>query len=113
MDSQNIYIVSNIVSTLVTLLIVISGFFVMRGSIGKATSEAQQSAIEAMRSELETLRSRTDDLKEENKHQQNIIQTICEALKTKGIAICINGDIVHIRDNSGGSTSTRIQESEV
>jgi hypothetical protein len=107
---NNTYLISCIIDAVISAIVVLGGMFVLRGSIGQATSEAQQSAISAMQSELETLRSRTDDLKEENKHQQNIIQTICEALKVKGIIICINGDIVHIKDNSGSSTSARIQE---
>lgn len=106
---DNTYLISSIIDAMVSTIVVLGGLFVLRGSVGKATSEAQQSAIQAMQSELDTLRERTNDLKEENKRQQNIIQTICEALKTKGIAICINGDIVHIRDDKG-STSARIQE---
>jgi hypothetical protein len=106
---DNIYLISCIIDAVISSIVVLGGIFVLKGSIGQATSDAQQSAIEAMRSELETLRSRTDDLKSENKRQQNVIETICEALKSKGIVICINGSIVHIKDSSG-STSARIQE---
>jgi flagellar motor component MotA len=110
-DSNYWYNITSIIGNILMFAMMFGGFFALKGSIGQATNEAQQSAIEAMRSELDTLRSRMDDLKEENKRQQNIIQTICEALKTKGIIICINGDIVHIRDDKD-TISKRIQERE-
>lgn len=111
MEPQQLYTITGIINAVIGIIVILGGFFVFKGSIGKAASAAQQSALSAMQAELDTLRSRTDDLKEENTRLQHILQTICAALKGQGIAITIDGDMVHIRDDKAStSTSTRIQE---
>lgn len=110
MDSQSVYNFTSVANMIMMIVMVLGGFFVLKGSMGKAASVAQQSAISAMRDELDTLRSRTDDLKEENSRLQHTLQTICLALKSQGIVVSIDGTMVHI-SNKEGSTSTRIQES--
>jgi cell division protein FtsB len=112
-DSQSVYNLTSVINTIMMIIMVFGGFFVLKGSIGKAANLAQQSAITAQQSELDTLRSRLDDLKEENSRLQHILQTICAALKSQGIAITIDGEMVHIRNDKGGSTSTRIQEANL
>jgi hypothetical protein len=112
MDSQSIYNVTNVINTVLITIMMLGGFFVLRGSVGQATSDAQQSAITAQQSEIDTLRGRLDDLREENTRLNHVIQTICTALKGQGIAITIDGEMINIKNASGGLTATRIQEGD-
>lgn len=87
---------------------VIGAFFLIKNGVGKSTNEAQESAINAMKSELDTLRGRIEDTEKENAGLKQTIQTICEALKLRGLVITIQGEMVNIQD-SNGSTTTRIR----
>ena len=109
MQLGDTYLVVSILNAVITLLVIVSGLFVVKGGIGKAANEAQQSAITALQSELTAQRGRIDDLKVENRRLNHTIDTVCTALKSKGIIITISGEIVHISDH-GGDTATRIQE---
>jgi RecJ-like exonuclease len=123
MDSPNIYNVASIINNVIMLC----GFFILKGRIRQTMSaaqlnadeaqlnanEAQQSAIEAQQSELDTLRGRIDDLRTDNSRHQHILQTICSALKSEGIVIAIDGEIVNIKSASGSFTSMRIQEEDM
>ncbi len=57
------YNVTSIISNIIVFITLFGGFFVLKSSIGQATSTAQQRTREAMSNELGTLRSRIDDLK--------------------------------------------------
>jgi hypothetical protein len=116
---QNIYTITSILNIILSLSMLFGGVFAYRKAVTKAhmdiqdqSSEAQARTIEAMQGELEIVKGRTDELKYENKRLNHIIQTICEALKLKGIAICINGEIVNIRTKDD-TTTARIQESSI
>jgi len=39
MDAQNIYTIASIFNVIITFVVLLSGFFVIRGNIGKATSK--------------------------------------------------------------------------
>jgi cell division protein FtsB len=106
---QQLYTISGIVSTITTLVIILTSIFVMRGSIGKVISDAQERAIEAMKAELDILRNRSEDQAKEIVRLNHIIDTICSALKSKGIIVSVDGELVTLRDN-GTTTSARIQE---
>jgi hypothetical protein len=84
-------------------------FFAVRNGVMKSANDAQSSAISAMRSEMETLRERIEDAEEENARLEQIIDTICAALKKRGLVISIQGEMINIEDRKGGSTTTRIR----
>lgn len=92
----------------ITLFATIFGaIYVTKSGMTEKASAAQQSAIDAMQAELTTLRGKVDDITKENTRLEHVIDTICEALKIKGIVISVQGEMVHIRDN-GNSTSKHI-----
>jgi uncharacterized protein (UPF0335 family) len=72
-------------------------------------NEVQERVISALNSELTTLADRIESMERENIRLHQIIATICTALKRRGIAVTIEGDMVNIRDQSGTHTE-RIHE---
>ena len=102
----------SIFSILLTICGILGGIVAFRSGISRTANEVQERVINALESELAQLRQRLDDLKEENTRLKHTIETICAALKSRGLAVTIEGDMVSIHDGSGSSTTTRIQESE-
>jgi len=90
-------------------IVLVGAFFAMRSGVFKTTSAAQGSAISAMQSELETHRGKIEDLEKENTRLNQIIETMCAALKRKGFIITIQGEMINIEDRKGGTTTTRIR----
>ena len=101
----------SIFSILLTVCGILGGIVAFRNGFARTANEIQERVINALESELAQLRQRLDDLKEENTRLKLTIDTICAALKSRGLAVTVEGDMVSIRD-SAGSTTTRIQESE-
>ncbi len=101
----------SIFSLLLTTCGILGGIVAFRNGFTRTANEVQERVINALESELGQLRQRLDDLKDENTRLKHTIDTICAALKSRGLAVTIEGDMVSIRDSSG-STTTRIQESE-
>ena len=101
----------SIFSILLTICGILGGIVAFRNGFTRTANDIQERVINALQSELGQLRQRLDDLKEENTRLKQTIDTICAALKSRGLAVTIEGDMVSIRD-SAGSTTTRIQESE-
>ncbi|GAC1363793.1 MAG: hypothetical protein NVS2B12_20220 [Ktedonobacteraceae bacterium] len=102
----------SIFSILLTICGILGGVVAFRNGFTRTANEIQERVINALESELGHLHQRLDDLKEENTRLKLTIDTICAALKSRGLAVTIEGDMVSIRDGLGGSTTTRIQESE-
>ncbi len=102
----------SIFSMILTVCGILGGIVAFRNGFARTANEIQERVINALESELEQLRQRLDDLKEENARLKLTIETICAALKSRGMAVTIEGDMVSIRDSSGSKTTTRIQESE-
>lgn len=97
------------------IALVLAYFAVKSGKMQNA-NQAQGSAITAMRSEIETLRERMEDKDKENEKLNNkiiqleqTIDTICTALKIRGMIITIQGEMINIQDRNGNSTTTKIK----
>jgi len=93
---------------LLLILAVVAGRYMAKTNINTVASEAQKSAIDAMHEEMGILRNKVDDLKKENIRLQFIMETISAALKTMGIIVSIDGDMVKIKDNKDNNITTRI-----
>lgn len=107
MDSVNfIYLITNIVIALGTLA---GGYIAFRHGFNKQASEIQERVIDALETEMNTLRVKINTLEKDNEHLRKIIDLITQALNTRGWKITIDGDIVSVNDNSGGSHTGRIQ----
>lgn len=106
MDIQILSTLAGLLSMGITIVgIVLGGIYVGKSTAGRTASDAQQNAITAMQSEINTLRGRTDDLKKENTRQEAVIDTICIALKTRGLIISIQGEMVTIQDGASSTTT--------
>lgn len=113
----------SMVFTIITLALGL--WYINKNAKSKAKTfaeEAQKSAIEAMQAEINTLRGRMEDSQKENARKiqslykentrlEHIIDTICTALKTQGIIISINGEIINISiEDMKKITTVRIQD---
>lgn len=108
MDLQTLSTIAGLVSL---GIVIVGAIYVVRSNVGKATSDAQQNAITALQAEVATLRNRIEDAEKENMRLQQTIQTICAALKVRGMVITIQGEMIHIQDDKGNSTTTHMQNS--
>lgn len=100
-------LLSNSVGFISLGITLVVAFFAVKSGKMQSANQAQGSAIAAMRSELETLRERIEDAEKENSRLEQIIDTICSALKIRGMVITVQGEMVHIQDQNG-STTTKI-----
>lgn len=104
----DIQTLSNIAGLVSFGAVVVGGVYMARGKAGKQASEAQQSAITALQAELTILRQRVTDTEKENIKLQQTIDTICSALKMRGLIITVQGEMINIQDGTN-STITRIR----
>jgi cell division protein FtsB len=104
---DNLFSTLNIVLTLATI---VAGLLAYRSSITRAANEVQERVIAALETEITTMRDKLDDMKAENTRLRVTIETICAALRSRGMAVTIDGDMVSIKDSSGSSTTARIME---
>jgi uncharacterized protein HemX len=101
MDQLLISIISLLIAIAAIVGTIIAYMHSTRGQI-------QERALNAMEQELAVLRSRLDDMENENRRLEQIIATICEALKKRGLSVQIDGNIITVSDNSTTQT-VRIQ----
>ncbi|GCE07373.1 hypothetical protein KDAU_47020 [Dictyobacter aurantiacus] len=111
--SEHMMDVLNVVNLVLTVGGIVGGLLAYRGGMARTANEIQERVIAALESELTGMRARLEDMKAENTRLSLIIDTICVALRRRGIAVSIDGDMVSISDDHGASTTTRIQEEQV
>lgn len=85
---------------------------IVRNKVEDATSKAQNDAIAAMQEEIASLRRKVEDITKDNTKLKQTIDTICSALKIRGMFITIQGEMIHVEDRNGKTTTTRIHEKE-
>src|SRR5438128_6377287 len=99
----------SILNLVLAIATVIGGIMAYRHGFTRTANEVQERVIHALTSELEALTHRIESMEQENIRLHQIISTICSALKQRGIAVTIQGDMVNISDQSGTQTE-RIHE---
>ncbi|HEX4207876.1 MAG TPA: hypothetical protein VHZ51_27490 [Ktedonobacteraceae bacterium] len=99
----------SIFSMILTVAGIIGGVLVFKSGISRTAYEVQERVINAMQSEIAVLRSRLEDLENENKRLDQVIYTLCEALKKRGLIVTIEGHIVTVSDGHE-TQSVRIRE---
>jgi septal ring factor EnvC (AmiA/AmiB activator) len=94
----------------------VGAFFVIKSGRLQSANTAQSSAISAMQSEMAVLRGKIEDKEKENEqlnkkitHLELTIDTICAALKKRGLIISVQGEMVNIEDKRGNSSTARIR----
>lgn len=95
-------------NTVLLLLALIGGFFAFRNGKRTELVKLQRETIEALQQRTTSLEQKIGDLEKENHLQQHIIDTIISALKTRGMAVTIDGDMVTIADESGASSHKKL-----
>ena len=90
--------------------IVVGGVFAFRHGSTKEAQETMQRLNETLDGEITALRRRVDDLERERATQDRVIATIRYALKSRGLHITISGDFVQLRDATGKTITTPIQD---
>ncbi|BCL83167.1 hypothetical protein ccbrp13_56320 [Ktedonobacteria bacterium brp13] len=103
-----------IVDSFLILITAITGYIVIKNVKREAIIKIQEQTIgaytqqnEVLQSQIDSLRDGVDDLKKENLSLRQIIETIKDALKAKGMIITIDGDLVTITDLKGSASSIR------
>ncbi len=103
------YTAASILNASLTICVIIGGYLAMRSGKRRQAGEIQSQVIEALQAELEALQRRVDSLERENTRLTQIMSLIKQALRQRGLAISIDGDLVTISDH-GSSQSARIRE---
>ena len=99
----------SILNLVLLIATALGGIMAYRHGWTRTANEVQERVISALNSELATLTSRIESMEKENIRLHQIIATICSALKSRGIAVTIDGDMVNISDETGIHTE-RIHE---
>lgn len=98
------------------LIVVIGAFFASRfmakSNVSDTTNKAQSDAILAMQGEIASLRRKVEDLNKDKIKLEQTIDTICSALKIRGMVISVQGEMIHIEDRNGKTSTTRIHNNE-
>lgn len=109
---NDLYSLASIGNILIGLLLLIGGYMAIRSGKHRQAGEIQDQVINALKAELEALQRRLDILERENARLNLITNTIKRAINQRGMIISIDGDMVEIRDQRSGQSSsyTHIQE---
>lgn len=97
---------------ILTVTGILGGLLAYRSGLARTANEIQERVIHALELELTGMRGKLQDMQDENTRLSLLIDTICAALRGRGMVISIDGDMVSIRDQQGMSTTTRIQEEQ-
>jgi len=89
-----------IINLLLTIGLAAGGAIAFKAGFSKAASEVQERVINALETENESQRERIKDLEQRYERLDQIIGTMCEALKKRGLIISVDGNIVNISDGS-------------
>src|SRR5260370_23023551 len=99
------YTALSVISLLLTIGGLLGGFFAFRNGMTRTANEVQERVINALETEITSLRQRLDDMKDENVRLRLIIETICAALKSRSLAVTIDGDMVPIHHAHRSTTN--------
>lgn len=101
---------ANTILTLIYLVFTVGTFLgsivIARVGIAKSANEIQQRVIMALQGEINVLKDEINVLKKENVRLKQTLSLIKKALKSKGLTITIDGDLISIQDEQGSSVHT-------
>jgi hypothetical protein len=107
MDIVNYLNSAAFLNTVLILLAFIGGFFAFRSGKRNETVKLQKENNDALLTRIEVLSQKIVDLEKENHLQQHVLDTIISALKQRGMAVTIDGDMVSIENIHTGSSMHR------
>ena len=105
---NDLYTAFSIVSFILTICGIVGGYVAFKYGIARTGNDVQEHVINALRNEIDVMRNRIEDLENENLRLDQVILTICEALKKRGLIVHIEGSIVTVSDGHE-TQSARIQ----
>lgn len=108
---NDLYTTFSIVSLILTICGIVGGYVAFKYGIARTANDVQEHVINALRNEIDVMRNRIEDLENENLRLDQVILTICEALKKRGLIVHIDGSIVTVSDGHE-TQSVRIQGGE-
>jgi hypothetical protein len=106
---NTISIALSIFSVVLTTASTVGGFFAFKSGLSRTANEVQERVIHALELEMSVLRGRLEDLEKENKRLNQVILTICQALKRRGLIVSIEGNLVTVMDGRSSQTA-RMEE---
>jgi cell division protein FtsB len=98
----------SLLSLALTLCTILGGVLAWRSGFNSTANAVQERVINALESEITALRQRLEDVARENTRLNQRIETICLALKKRGLEVVIEGDIITIIDNQRSNTMTQM-----
>lgn len=104
----NITSALSLLSLALTICTILGGVLAWRSGFNHTANEVQDRVIHALESEIAALRQRLEDVARENTRLNQRIETICLALKKRGLEVMIEGDIITIIDNQRSNTMTQM-----
>lgn len=103
---SNSNIILNLIYLTIAIAIIIGSIFAFRFSVSKTASEIQERVINALNSEIKSLTDRISAVEQENGRLKQTLGLIKSALKKRGLAVSIDGDLITISDAQGNATHT-------
>lgn len=97
-------------SVLLSLCTVVGGLIALKKDRSKEAQAIEARVIAAQEKELKILRQKIEDLERDRNVQDRVISTIRHLLKEYGLHIVIDGDVVSVKDQSGGRKVVRIHQ---
>lgn len=88
-------------------VITIAGILAYRQSAAKSADEIQKRVIEALKLENEELAKRVKRCEEEAENLRERFETLQTVLKSRGITVHVDGQIVTIQDDQGTHATRR------
>lgn len=104
---------------LFSMILTIAGAIMVARSAGKinaekSATEAQAKTIDAMQARLDLQSKNIEEMKKENARLEQVFQTICSALKTRGMLISLQGEMISIENVKDGKTTvSRIHDKDM
>lgn len=94
------YNIISILSMLLTIAGILGGILAFKNGFTRTANEVQERVINALQQEISVLNMRIADLEAQNQRLDQVIITLCEALKKRGIIVSIDGSLVTVTDGN-------------
>ena len=103
----------SILSLILTIAGIIGGIVAFKSGAVRTANEVQGRVIDALESEVHAHQLRIKDIEEHSQRYQQLLETLCAALKLRGLTVHIDDHVITIIDQtSSTTTTTRIQLQE-
>jgi len=74
----------------------------------KRAKEANKETIESMQKHIDSLKERMGEAEKDNMKLKHLFDTVNAALKARGLYVAVDGDMIHLHETHGTSTTIHI-----